>query len=169
MHRLLVPFAALLFGIPAWFNLFPGDPAITVRASGYRTVDRVETWPPENAVDRDELTYWHLPPGKTGYLELLLHPAKRVRAIRVLNGHDNHVRDPNRADRRPFRQAARQIRIRAFSQGNQVFETQVELSQIGNWERTTIPIGMDGIERIRIEIESFYGDGGGLAEVEVLE
>ncbi len=159
-----------------WPTLFPA-PRIDVRASAYRVNDTVETWPPENAVDRDETTYWHLPPGEAGWIELELTPPRHVSALRIMNAHDNHVRDPHRADRRPFHQASREIRVHAFADGQRVAEVDATLEPITDWTRVTIPLGgadgdgggLDDVERIRIEIRSFYEEGGGLAEIEVLE
>ncbi len=141
----------------------------TVSASDYRTADVVETWPPENAADRDEMSYWQIPEGQTGWLELTMTSPRDVTALRIMNGHDVHADDQNRYDRRRFDYAARQIRIRAFSGDREVATVEHELRRIRALERETIPLeGARDVDRIRIEVESFWGVGAGLAEVEVL-
>lgn len=145
------------------------DPTpFTVSASGYRTGDIVETWPPENAADRDEMSYWHLPAGETGWIELALSAPRDVEALRVMNAHDVHADDQNRYDRRRFDFAARLVHVRAYAGDREVAHVERELRHIHALDRETIPLEARGVDRIRIEIESFYGQGAGLAEVEVL-
>lgn len=166
--------AGVALGVLALFATFlvyelRFDPSpFTVSASGYRTADIVETWPPENAADRDEMSYWQLPEGQTGWLDLELTPPRDVSALRIMNGHDVHADDQNRYDRRRFDYAARQIRIHAYSNGQEVATVEHELRRIRALDRETIPLEARNVDRIRIEIESFWGVGAGLAEVEVL-
>ncbi|MCA9607414.1 MAG: hypothetical protein KC619_17530 [Myxococcales bacterium] len=145
------------------------DPSpFTVSASGYRTADVVEAWPPENAADHDEMSYWQLPEGQTGWLDLALTPPRDVTALRIMNGHDVHADDQNRYDRRRFDYAARQITIHAYSGDREVATVEHELRRIRALDRETIPLEARNVDRIRIEITSFWGVGAGLAEVEVL-
>lgn len=166
--RVLLAAAAGLAALIA-FAALGEEPRIEARASAYRVQDEVQTWPAANAVDGDEMSYWHLPPGEGGWIELSLTPPRDVSALRILNAHDNHVRDPNRADRRRFDHAANAIRVHAFSGAERVAEVDVELPRISDWSRVEIPIEADDVDRIRVEVRSFHGAGGGLAEIEVVE
>ncbi|MBX3275030.1 MAG: hypothetical protein KF729_32495 [Sandaracinaceae bacterium] len=159
---------AALFAAFALYQIRFEPPRPQAEASAYRTVDVVQTWPPENAVDRDEMSYWHLPPGETGWLELTLSPPRDVSALRVMNAHDLHADDQNRYDRRRFDHASRAIVVRAYAGGREVAATEYELTRLRALDRDTIPLEARGVERIRIEVTSFWGAGGGLAEVEVL-
>lgn len=166
----LVALLAGLVALVMWPRVFPTT-TITARASAFRRNDTVEAWPPANAIDRQETTYWHLPDGEAGWIELTLDPPQHVGAVRLLNAHDNHVRDPHRADRRPFRRASRDVRVHAFANGARVAEVDAALTKITDWSRVTISLGEGGhddVDRIRIEVRSFFDDGGGLAEIEVL-
>lgn len=172
-ERRLSWIAAVLFGLGAallgaWTWAFLPE-AIEVRASGYRVLQTVQTWPPENIIDRDEMTYWHLPPGETGMIELRFGEPRDVRAVRLLNAHDLHADNENRKDRRRFGHASRDIVIRAFAGDRLIAEAEATLAQVVDWRRETIEIEAPGADRIRIEVTSFYGEGGGLAEVEVLQ
>ena len=139
-----------------------------VDASAYRTADVVEAWPPENAADRDEMSYWHLPDGQIGWIDLHLTPPRDVTAIRLMNAHDLHADDQNRYDRRRFDRASRQIHVHAYSGGREVASVERELPRLRALDRETIPLEAHAVDRIRIDINSFWGVGGGLAEIEVL-
>jgi hypothetical protein len=120
-------------------------------------------------LDRDENTYWHLPAGEKGWIDLHFDPPRDVRALRILNAHDLHVDDRQRYDRRPFGHASRRIDVRTYAGGREVARTEHALARVADFEQVTIPIDARSVERIRIEVTEFWGAGGGLAEVEVLE
>lgn len=161
-------FLAVAAFLGAWIWAFLPE-AIEVRASGYRIFETVQTWPPENVIDRDEMTYWHLPPGETGMIELRFGEPRDVRALRILNAHDLHADNENRKDRRRFGHASREIVVRAFAGERLIAEAEATLALVRDFERQTIELDAPRTDRIRIEILSFHGEGGGLAEVEVLE
>ncbi|MCB9598064.1 MAG: hypothetical protein H6719_35440 [Sandaracinaceae bacterium] len=156
-----------LAGLLLYFWRFDPTPFV-VTASAYRTADVVEAWPPENAADHDEMSYWHLPPGETGWLDLTLTSPRDITALRIMNAHDVHADDQNRYDRRRFDFASRQIHVHAYSGDREVADAELELPQLRALDRTVVPLEARGVDRIRIDVESFWGEGGGLAEVEVL-
>jgi len=155
---------ALLLGAWNWAFL---PESIEVRATGYRVLDTVETWPPENIIDRDEMTYWHLPPGDTGKIELRFDAPRDIGELRILNAHDLHADNQNRKDRRRYGHASREIVVRAFAGERLLAETEATLARVRDFERQTIELTASGADRVEIEILSFFGEGGGLAEVEV--
>ncbi len=140
-----------------------------VHATGFRA-DGLDAWPPENAVDDDEMTYWQLPPGERGVLVIGVDPPRPVHRLRILNGHDLHADDRNRKDRRRFGYAAKTIRVVTTRRGETVAETRAVLPQLRDFDRVWVTLsGSDApVDQVRIEIEDWYGNGGGLAEVEVL-
>ena len=156
-----------LLGLILWNGLLWPE-AVEIHATGYRVVDVVETWPPENVYDRDEMTYWHLPPGETGSVELRFATPRDISALRILNAHDRHVDDNNRRDRRRYDHASREIVVRAFAGERLLAEAEAELPRVHDYERTTIPLAASGLDRVEVEVLSFYGAGGGLAEIELL-
>lgn len=156
--------AALLTGALMLRAHLP-DP-IEVTASAYRTADEVETWPPENIVDRDEMTSWQLPPGVGGWIELRF-PTRHVRAIRVLNAHDLHANDRNRADRRRFNYASREIVVTALAGDRELATVHQTLEPLRDFDRIEIPIEVSGVDGIRIDVLAHHGEGAGLAEVEI--
>ena len=158
---------AVVLGLFALFVALRPPASIDVRASAYRTADVVETWPPENVADRDEMTQWQLPAGVGGWIELRF-AARPVRAVRLLNGHDLQANDRNRRDRRRFGYAARDVVVSAFSGPREVARVEQTLPQVRDFARVEIPIDVPVADRIRVDVLSYYGEGGGLAEVEVL-
>ncbi|MEM9073406.1 MAG: hypothetical protein AAGE52_33180 [Myxococcota bacterium] len=159
--------AAVALALTGVVLAFRPSADLPVRGSAYRS-DALDTWPPENAVDADEMTYWHLPPAQEGYLDIAIHPPRPVARLRILNGHDLHADDRNRKDRRRFGYAAKDIRVTGFRDGSSVAQTSVTLPQLRRFDRVMVDLDAPAIDRIRIEIKTWYGNGGGLAEVEVL-
>ncbi|MGE0791369.1 MAG: discoidin domain-containing protein [Sandaracinaceae bacterium] len=143
-------------------------PTIHATASAYKSGEGHLTYPPENAIDGQEMSYWLLPPGETGWIELSLDAPRSIEALRILNGHDYHLRDRARFRRPENRQAANAIHVVAYAGSHVVAEADAELSPMSDWDRETIPLVASNVDRIRIEVRSFHGDGGGFAEVELL-
>jgi len=155
-------------GLLVGWNWMLWPESVEIRATGYRSVDHIETWPPENVYDRDEMTYWHLPPGEAGSIELRFSGPRDISAVRILNAHDHHVDDNNRRDRRRYDHASRQIVVRAFAGGRLLQEQEAELPRVRNYERVTVPLPASGMDRLEVEVLTFHGVGGGLAEIELL-
>lgn len=158
--------AAIVAGVVLGFRPSADPP---VSATAYR-VDGLDAWPPENAVDDDEMTYWQLPPGERGALVIAVDPPRPVRRIRILNGHDLHADDRNRKDRRRFGYAAKTIRVVTIRRGEPVAEKREVLPRLRDFDRVVVELDADDtpVDQVRVEIEDWYGNGGGLAEVEVL-
>ncbi|MDH5675455.1 MAG: discoidin domain-containing protein [Myxococcales bacterium] len=148
------------------------------RASAYRTSNGqgewtaqapIDAWPPDNAIDRDEMSYWHLPPSEPGWIELTLSESRRISAVRILNAHDGHSADENRHDRRRFDIGSNQGRIRALARdGSELAVAAFALAPVVDFGFESIELEASNVARLRIEIDSWHGRGGGLAEVELV-
>ncbi len=158
--------AAVVVGVVLAYRPSDDPP---VAATAYR-VDGLDAWPPENAVDGDEMTYWQLPPGQPGALSIGVDPPRPVHQLRILNGHDLHADDRNRKDRRRFGYAAKTVHVVTSRGGSPVAEARTVLPRLDDFDRVVVTLDDGGapVDQVRVEIEDWYGNGGGLAEVEIL-
>ena len=110
---------------------------------------------PEMAVDGSASTYWLLPDGATGWLEVSTSPSRRVGRVRLLN-----TVNPPWADRGTHEY---QLEIYANGELARTIEGRFE------WTDTPQPIdhdvGLDGVERVRFVVRSHHRVGAGLAEL----
>ncbi len=137
-----------------------------VSASGYRS-DALDAWPAVNATDRDEMTYWQLPAGESGWIDLRFDAPREISTVRILNGHDLHVDDRNRKDRRRFGYAAQNVRLHVWDATTKIAEVEATLPRLSDFDWTDVPLAASNASRLRIEIVDSYGNGGGIAEIEV--
>jgi hypothetical protein len=110
---------------------------------------------PEMAVDGSAATYWLLPDGATGWLEVTSSPPRRVERIRVLN-----TTNPPWADR-----GTNEYRLEVYAHG----ELARTIDGTFEWADTPRPvehpIELDGVERVRFVVRSHHRVGAGLAEL----
>jgi hypothetical protein len=110
---------------------------------------------PEMAVDGSAATYWLLPDGATGWLEVTSSPPRRVERIRVLN-----TTNPPWADR-----GTNEYRLEVYAHG----ELARTIDGTFEWADTPRPvehpIDLDGVERVRFVVRSHHRVGAGLAEL----
>jgi hypothetical protein len=138
---------ALVLGVRMW-----GRPR--VRAS-----DRFgPEYPASYAVDGIESTEWLLPDRAEGWLDVTFRSARRVRRVVLVNSHNR-----NHLDR-----AAERVRVTAYSDQGQVGAAEGTFPA-PKAERSALELPLDArnVTSLRIEVLSYFGLGGGLAEVEV--
>jgi hypothetical protein len=110
---------------------------------------------PEMAVDGSAATYWLLPDGATGWLEVTTSPPRHVGRVRVLN-----TTNPPWADR-----GTNEYRLEVYANG----ELARTIDGTLEWADTPQPvdhaIDLDGVERVRFVVRSHHRVGAGLAEL----
>ncbi|MEO8183901.1 MAG: hypothetical protein ABI895_34180 [Deltaproteobacteria bacterium] len=115
-------------------------------------------YPPEQAVDGLDGTEWLLPDASSGSLEIGFHAPRTLHAV----GLKNSINLPHR-DR-----ATREFHVHAFAGERllgSVSGSFPPLESARDWRE--LDLFAEGVTRLRIDIDSYYGLGGGLAEVDV--
>jgi len=116
---------------------------------------------PQHAIDGDTKTAWNLPNGQLGWLEVTLTKPKRVKGLRVMATNppwnDHGIKDGH---------------VSCFLGSDLVKETDVTFAvppehgtPTGVW--SDVPLDAPKCDRVHIEAKSFYGQGVGVAEVEL--
>jgi hypothetical protein len=115
-------------------------------------------YPVSLAVDGIDSTEWLLPDGALGWLQIAFRSPRRIESVRVTNAHNRTYLD----------RGAKQVKLTAFSEQGPVGSAE------GRFERVTserseldIPLRAERVTYLRVEVLSYFGLGGGLAEVEV--
>mgnify|MGYP001567788020 CR=1 FL=1 len=114
-------------------------------------------FPASNVIDGQPESEWCLPDGQEGWVEVRIEPPERVDTFRLLNSHNRQYND----------RATERYRVDFFVDGAvaRTVESSFEEFQVRpEWAEHTI--GVDGVERIRVEVLSHHRVGGGLAEME---
>ncbi len=128
--------------------------ATTARASGIYSSDFVAS----QAVDGLNKTEWILPQQQTGWLELSFARPREVRALVLRNSTNGHYRD----------RATKALKVEAYSRGQLVATGKGEFPPIDDDAGPiTVNLAARDVTHVRVTVESFYGSGGGLAEVRV--
>ncbi len=126
----------------------------TARASGAYSSD----YPAKQAIDGLVKTDWLLPHQQTGWLELSFARPRDVQALVLRNATNGHYRD----------RAAKAVKVEAYSRAKLVAAGKVEFLPIeSNQGPVTVKLDARDVTHVRINVESFYGSGGGLAEIDV--
>jgi hypothetical protein len=147
VSALAITLSALIGGL--WMRNTP-----TLRASGTYSTD----FPVSQAIDGLTRTEWLLPEKQPGWLELAYPRPRALRTIRLRNSENSYFHD----------RATKSCRLQAFSRGRVVASVTAEFPPIEasrGW--VTVPLVARDATELRIDVESFYGLGGGLAEVDV--
>lgn len=118
---------------------------------------------PHNAarsVDGKPETEWLLPNKQTGWLELAVLPARKLKRVKLLNGHNPPYND----------RQTNEYRLDVVGADGKVLKT-VEAS-FGDFNAAPAPTVLEldtseKVERLRFEVKSFHKDGAALAEIEV--
>jgi hypothetical protein len=125
-------------------------------ASGQQDTD----YSPDKAIDGDTTTNWYLANGQLGWIELTPGRPGMVKALRMM------AINPPWHDR-----GLKEAHLRCSFRGAVTKETDLSFpvpqargTATGIW--TDVPIGAK-CDQIRIEAKSFYGQGVGIAEVEL--
>lgn len=129
-------------------------------ASAYNEADLHEMYAPERAVDGVRDTEWHLPDETAGWLDLEIVEAGEIESVWIANAHN-----PGYEDR-----ATRLMRVEVY-QGDartQVFSLRFHaLETQSPWRVIRVPPNTRAT-RVRIDVLSWHGLGGGVAEVVIL-
>lgn len=135
--------------------LVQSPPGATARASA--------TWSEtsglaEHAIDGDPTTEWTLPNRTPGWLEITLSPPERLEVVRILNGHNGGYND----------RAVRSAVVEIYDANGQVRRRHSH-----DWpgvqprpEWVELEVGVDAVERIRVEVRGFHREGASLAEID---
>lgn len=136
---------ALLVGSP---------PGATARASATWSEDSgLASW----AIDADPETEWTLPDRTLGWIEVTLSPPERVEVVRLLNGHNGGYND----------RALRSAVVEIYANGEVARRHQQTWPGVQprpDW--VELEVGVDSVERIRVEVRGFHREGASLAEID---
>jgi hypothetical protein len=114
--------------------------------------------PPSNAFDGVDSTEWLLPDGVPGWVELKFRSPRKVRSVRVVNVHNRYYMD----------RASERVRVTAYA-GRAVVGTAERRFKGIVEQRSTQDFKLEasGVTHLRVEVLSFFGRGGGVAEIEL--
>jgi hypothetical protein len=145
-------FVALATAVGLYLVLRPAT-GVTATGSGQWSAE----FSPDRAVDGDPATEWLLPDRQAGWLDLRIAPATRMERIRLKNSHNRHYND----------RATQAYTIEVYSNDQLVRTVEGEWSGIApRPEWTDHALGIDDVNRVRIQVRSWHRVGGGLAEVD---
>jgi hypothetical protein len=114
--------------------------------------------PPSNAFDGVDSTEWLLPDGVPGWVELKFRSPRSIRNVRVANVHNRYYMD----------RASERVRVTAYA-GQAVVGTAERRFKGIVEQRSTQDFKLEasGVTRLRVEVLSFFGRGGGFAEIDL--
>ena len=112
------------------------------------------------SVDGRTETEWLLPNKQTGWIEFTVLPTRKLKRIKLLNGHNPPYNDRQTKD----------YHLDVIGAGGKVLKT-IDGS-FGDFNTAPSPVVLaldtaERVERIRFEVKSFHKDGAALSEVEV--
>jgi len=124
-----------------------------VRASAVYSRDHAAA----NAIDGLDATEWLLPDHTEGWIEITLPWSRNIRGVRLLNAHNIYYMD----------RGAERVRVTAYGPRGELASVQGRFTKISD-KRNPIDLSLkaDGVTRLRVEVVSYFANGGGLAEVE---
>jgi hypothetical protein len=140
-----------LFGVVLCWRLW-GRPVVS--ASGVYSTDHTAA----NAFDGLDATEWLLPDRQVGWLDIRFASSRKLRRVRLLNSHNIYFMD----------RAAERVKVTAYGKRGPIATAQGRFAKI-NGKRSPLDLSLsaDAAVRIRVEVLSYFGSGGGLAEVEL--
>jgi hypothetical protein len=112
------------------------------------------------AVDGRTETEWLLPNGQTGYIDFTVVPPRKLKQMKLLNGHNPPYNDRQTKD----------YHLEIYGEGGKVLESIDGTFGEFNAAPASVPVDLhvsEKVERIRFEVRSFHIAGAALAEVEV--
>jgi hypothetical protein len=114
-----------------------------------------QEYPAYQAYDGVDSSEWLLPESSQGWIELRLRNPRSVRVVRLLNAHNR--------DR-----AAERVRVTAYVGDKAVGSAEGKFKGIMEKRSALdLTIKASGVTKVRVEILSFFGRGGGLSEIEL--
>lgn len=114
--------------------------------------------PAYHVYDGVDSTEWLLPEASAGWVELRLRSSRTIKTVRLVNCHNRYYMD----------RAAEKVRVTAYAGGKQVGTAEGKFKGIVE-KRSTLDLNIkaSGVTRVRVEIQSWFGRGGGLSEIEL--
>lgn len=111
---------------------------------------------PDRAIDGDASTDWLLPDATAGWLDVRVQPAKALRQIRLINGHNRDYND----------RAVRAYRIEVYDGDHMVTQTSGTFpSLVPHPTPVVIPLRAAHATRVRFVVVSWFALGSALAEI----
>jgi hypothetical protein len=119
------------------------------------------TYEAPRVLDGNTGTEWLLPDGQTGWLDLELTPARKIKQLKLMNAHNWHYHD----------RGTKEFSVEFWSKSTLVKTIDGEFGPVSPdapW--TTLDVYSDvAIDRVRFVVKSFYIAGGGLGEVTIVD
>jgi len=112
---------------------------------------------PELAMDGDPNTEWQTPNNQNGWLQITIEPPAAVQTLRILNGHNRQYND----------RAMRSATIEIYDDGElarTIDQQWPRLAPDPEWNE--YEVGLQEVDKIRVEVHSFHANGAALAEIE---
>jgi hypothetical protein len=109
------------------------------------------------AVDGKAGTEWLLPDGQTGWIEIRMRP-RAVARVLLLNAHN-----PGYNDR-----ATKDFALELYGDGALLATVDARFGSfdpVPGW--LAVPVDAGSVDRVRLEVRSFHGVGGGIAEIDL--
>lgn len=127
-------------------------------ASAFNESEENRLYAPENVIDSDPSTEWHLPDHQLGWLEIRIAEPIDLTGVGLLDGHN-----PGYGDR-----ATRELTVRAYAGEEERAAVEITfdaLEEDPGW--VTAGLEAEGVDRIRVEPTGYSGLGPALAELEL--
>lgn len=143
--------AACVVGL--WLLLRPETGIVATASVQYNA-----EFPGSNAVDGNESSEWLLPDNTAGSLDISVMPPQHIGNLRIKNSHNRHYND----------RATREYTLELFVNGRVARTIEGEFERFDpspDWVEHAV--GLDDVERVRINVRSWHRTGAGLAEVEI--
>lgn len=135
-------------------------PAHYIEATASSFTNSARRWGPRHLVDGYLATEWAADARPPLVIDLSLHPARDIRAIELLNGHNPPWND----------RGTRDFRVEAYSGGRRVSAATGRFGAMStDFEVARVPMLASQITTIRVQILSWHGRGPALAEIRVVE
>ncbi len=115
-------------------------------------------YPASFAADGIEGTEWLLPDRQPGWLQLKFGSPRRVQRVLLLNAHNRYFMD----------RGSERVRVTAYSEGGSTATAEGRFDHLTS-DRSPLDLAINAerVVRVRVEILSYFKEGGGLADVEV--
>ena len=133
-----------------------GFVAIRARPAVSASAEYSGDYAASNAFDGLGATEWLLPNGELGYLEVSFHSPRTVRRVRLRNSHNRFYMD----------RGAERVRVSLFARDRRLQAAEGEFTALAvDGPEIVVPAAGLGVIAVRVEVLSYFGVGGGLAEV----
>lgn len=146
---------AVVAAVACTVNALRPPPAVSARASGVYA--DLPGYGATRAIDGDPETSWLLPDDSAGSIAVRFATPRRVERVRLSNARNGVYDD----------RASHAYVLEAWSGGRVVATERGSFEWAARSEPHEHVLGLDGVDRVRVHVESWHRRGGGLAEIEV--